>query len=91
MYLPDDIDRKLRLEYQPLEVNEIHAAFEDLQKSNTKVSARVFRCIVHRAEGNVNRLLELVDNARTDYRDVILWAEYDQRGKTRLHDFNKPF
>lgn len=89
MYLPDDIDRRLRLEYGPQEVIEIYAAFEDLQEASPRINARVFRCIVHLAEGNLNRLLELVEDARTDYRDVILWAEYDQRGKTRLHDFSK--
>lgn len=91
MDLPDDVDRRLRLEYEPQEVIEIYAAFEDLQRTAPHINSRIFRCILHLAEGNVNRLLELVENARIDYRDVILWAEYDQRGRTRLHDFNKAF
>lgn len=91
MYLPDDVDRRLRREYGPQEVIEIYAALEDLQRVNHATSPRVIRCIVHLAEGNAERLLDLIENARTDWRDVVLWAEYDQRGKNRLHDFTKAF
>ncbi len=91
MYIPDDIDRYLRTQYSPHEVVEIISVFEDLHKADNAISARVLRCIIHLAEGSADRVRDLAEDAKTDYRDIILWAEYDQKGKTRLHDFNKPF
>jgi hypothetical protein len=42
------------------------------------------------AEGKTDRLLHFIGCATTDYRDVILWAEYD-RNDQRVRDFNQPF
>jgi hypothetical protein len=51
---------------------------------------RVIRCVIHLAEGNIDKLLDLIGSAKTDYRDVIYWAEYD-RNDQRIRDFDQPF
>lgn len=52
--------------------------------------ARVLRCVVHLAAGELARIDELVAAACLDWRDVIMWAEYARDGR-RVHDFTKPF
>ncbi|MBK7898738.1 MAG: hypothetical protein KA603_03315 [Azonexus sp.] len=51
---------------------------------------RVLRCIIHLAKGNRERLLDALASARTDYRDVIYWAEYEG-GSRRIRDLTRPF
>lgn len=51
---------------------------------------RVLRCIVSLAAGDAERIGHFVEAAKTDYRDVIYWAEYDE-SDGRVHDFTSPF
>ena len=50
---------------------------------------RVVRCILVLSRGDLGRLQHNVQQALTDYRDVIYWAEYDATRRT--FDFNRPF
>ncbi len=45
-----------------------------------KPSNRIIRCIIHLASGDVNKMEQLFQVALKDWRDVILWAEYDEHG-----------
>jgi len=60
------------------------------QQHQTHPGDRVVRCIVHLAAGKRAHLDHYVKAALRDPRDVMAWAEYDERD-TRLHDFNMPF
>ena len=51
---------------------------------------RVRRCILFLADGNVDALKANLATAAEDYRDIILFAEYD-REDNRVRDFSKPF
>lgn len=51
---------------------------------------RVARCVLFLAQGDEEKLAHFVTVARTDYRDVIWWAEYDGK-EDRLRDFARPF
>jgi hypothetical protein len=42
---------------------------------------RVQLAILKLAEGNEEKLRELVDIAKHDYRDVLLWAEYPEEAQ----------
>ena len=53
-------------------------------------AVRVARCILHLSEGSVAAVTKNIELARQDYRDAILFAEYD-RDDQRLHDFSKRF
>jgi hypothetical protein len=52
--------------------------------------SRVARCILYLAGGRADQLRHFIDNAKTDYRDVIYRAEYGQDDQ-RIHNFNQPF
>lgn len=41
---------------------------------------RVQYCVLKLSEGDVGRLISLLDAAMRDYRDVIMWAEYPPMG-----------
>ena len=49
------------------------------------------RCIVFAAHGAEERLRDLLELERQDFRDVIMAAEYDALGTRHLWDFNRPF
>ena len=53
-------------------------------------SDRLLRCIVFVAKGDLNRLEKAIDLAKEDYRDLIVWAEYDEKSK-RVRDLTNPF
>ena len=51
---------------------------------------RVLRCVLHLADGSLERLEASLKTAYMDYRDIIYFAEYDTHDQ-RLHDFTEPF
>ena len=63
----------------------------DFMDQNQELSSdRILRCIVFVANGDLNRLEKAIDLAREDYRDLIVWAEYDEKNE-RVRDFSNPF
>lgn len=88
MTLPNDIVRRIASEFA---ADRIAVATEILEScAELKESARVQRCVVHLARGDLDKLREYAHAAEVDYRDVIWWAEYDG-GETVLRDLNQPF
>jgi hypothetical protein len=87
IWLPADVAERLLADYPDEQLATLQALLDEY-KGNER--ARVVRCVVHLAEGKVDRLLHFIGCATTDYRDVIYWAEYD-RNDQRLRDFNQPF
>jgi hypothetical protein len=88
---PRDIAAKLASDF-PVELPAAVLALLDEYRHHEK--ERVIRCILHLAEGRIERLRDLVESANLDYRDVVLWAEYDRgegRNHKRRHDFSRPF
>lgn len=58
---------------------------DDLDGDN----ARVLRCVVFLSRGELPLLVHYADRARCDWRDVVYWAEYDEKGR-QASDFNRP-
>jgi hypothetical protein len=54
-------------------------------------SDRILRCVVYVAEGDPVALRRAIELARTDYRDLIVWAEYDNAFGDRKRDLTRPF
>ncbi len=54
-------------------------------------SDRVIRCIVYVARGELKIAQRAVALALTDPRDLIVWAEYDNKFDARLRDLGVPF
>jgi hypothetical protein len=60
---------------------------------------RIVRCIIHAAQGRLDGITHYIRLAITDYRDLIVAAEYETRPgskrwqgiKDHIHDFNRPF
>jgi hypothetical protein len=48
------------------------------------------RCIVFVANGDLNRIEKAIDLAKTDYRDLIVLAEYDEKNE-RVRNLSNPF
>ena len=54
---------------------------------------RMHRCLLHIAAGDLEELKRAADDAQMDYRDVILWAEYENTasGMQRVRAYERPF
>lgn len=85
--LPEDILAKAAADFAHEPSDRILALLEAYKGADR---ARVIRCVLHLASGDIDRLHHLMGTAQRDSRDVIYWAEYD-RGDKRIHDFNQPF
>jgi len=56
------------------------------------VEARLLRCLVIGARGDIDRLSDLVEELRIDSEDVILSGEYESRGGmlVKIRDLDEP-
>ena len=63
---------------------------EELAQLDCPEPARVARCVLHLSAGSVSAVSRNVATALQDYRDIILFAEYD-RDDRRLHNFSEGF
>lgn len=52
--------------------------------------ARIVRCILTLSDSDYDSLSAWVKKANTDYRDILWYAEYDNRN-VRKHNFAHPF
>ena len=50
-------------------------------EAHERESERVGLAILKLCEGRLDRLAELVNAAKRDYRDVLMWAEYPAEGQ----------
>jgi hypothetical protein len=76
--------------------NDVFKIFnESISKTNYLNHDRIIRCILFLAEKDINKVKKNIQMAEYDPRDVMLWAEYSNRGQEqkpkRIRDFNKPF
>ena len=92
MILARDIWGKVNKDFEtPEEAALALSVLADFVDQNKKLSSdRIVRCIVFVANGDLNRLEKAIDLAREDYRDLIVWAEYDEKNE-RVRDFSNPF
>ena len=58
--------------------------------ASEKLSARTCRCVIVLSGNSLEKLQEIANEAKQDFRDVIFWAEYDKSGE-RIADYNMPF
>ncbi len=70
---------------------------EAISKADYLNHDRIIRCILYLSDKDLNKLKKNIETATYDPRDVMLWAEYKNRGQgemdevMRIRDFNKPF
>lgn len=93
--LPDDIQKKIRAEFETGLVQFMERELEAFVKRFQEVyqeppTPRIIRCVVYLTAGEKENLSHFVEAALKDWRDVIYWAEYNAEDQ-RIHDFNEPF
>lgn len=85
--LPTDVINKIKSDFnadEALLVENLLSGYDGNEPD------RVIRCILHLANGSYQRLEHNLQNANMDYRDVIMFAEYDKEDR-KINDFSKPF
>jgi len=91
-----DISRKVQNDFQSTEEAELALAVladfvdEFAGYYRRPPGDRLLRCIVYVAKGDLASLDKAINLATIDYRDMIVWAEYDD-DLQRVRDFNLPF
>ena len=87
--LPDDVAARIATDFAAPRRQEVTEALLGLSEA-TREHARVARCVLFVADGDLERLRQMVELAHTDYRDAIVAAEYDREDR-RLRDLSRPF
>src|SRR5688572_1800615 len=68
---------------------------EAISRTDYLNNNRIIRCIIFLSDKDIKKLMENIETATYDPRDVMLWAEYTNQGQgeriKRIRDFNKPF
>jgi len=85
-----DIEARIDADFVMAQRMDALGILRQLESDLGKETSRILRCVVFLARGDLERLAHFANQARADYRDVIYWAEYDERDR-HLRDFNSPF
>ena len=90
--LARDIWGKVNKDFEtPEEAALALSVLSDFVDQNQELASdRILRCIVFVAKGDLNRLEKAIDLAKEDSRDLIVWAEYDEKSE-RVRDLTNPF
>ena len=89
--LERDVKVRIRRDFPVEQYNEVRRVLLSYDPD----APRIHRCILHLAEGDFDKLKQAAYDATMDYRDVIMWAEYEQNGggwhDDRVRNYNRPF
>jgi hypothetical protein len=90
--LSRDIIARLNTDFEsPEDVALALSVLADFVDQNQDLSSdRILRCIVFVAKGDLDTLEKAINLAKTDYRDLIVWAEYDEK-ENRIRDLSDSF
>ncbi|MCB5973082.1 hypothetical protein LIT07_12075, partial [Flavobacterium psychrophilum] len=92
--LPSDILTQIEFQFAKNHKKVLQILETELTENDFLNSNRIIRCIIFLSENSVEKLNENINSAKIDWRNIILWAEYenDQNNEPKLkRDFNKPF
>ncbi|MEP2937554.1 MAG: hypothetical protein ABJM06_09475 [Gilvibacter sp.] len=90
---PQDIYQKLQQDFGA-DYKKALQLLEPYAKREPEVSMRIHRGIVYVANGNFEKLEQAIELALTDWRDLIMWAEYEGTSlddAVRVRDFTRTF
>ena len=75
--------------------NLFHKLFVNRNKNHAINSDRIIRCVIFLADNGIESFKSFLESAKGDPRDVMWWAEYENResmdNNKRVRDFNKSF
>jgi translation elongation factor EF-Tu-like GTPase len=87
---PADILKKLELDYGKYAV-EAKIKIQELIKSNKEFrNHRIIRALIFVGNKDINHLKKMIELTQTDWRDLLMNAEYEYPEK-RVRDFNNEF
>ena len=92
MALPQDVVERIQLDFG----RQADEALRMLRQAIAREyidHPRVVRSIVYLSKGQITTLSEMIEAAVANYKNVIFWAEYedrDRRNPRHVRDFNKP-
>ncbi len=86
-----DIYQKIQSDFGVSAPSVMQALDELDAESKGLVSPRLIRALVYLAQGDLEKLKKAIATARTDWRDVLLQAEYSYPENIRVRDFDKTF
>ena len=90
MELPDDIQNRIARDFEA-GANEAAEQVVKYLGNQEREPVRTARCAIYLAQGSVQELTRMLDVALRDWRNVILWAEYDKGKEPPVRDFDVPF
>src|SRR5580704_10566863 len=83
---PSDVERVVRRDFPNDQCAEIMSLLDDCGKNNgLRGGPRVQLAALKLAKGSMEKLGPLVESARRDYRNVLLWAEYPSYHRIGFH------
>jgi hypothetical protein len=92
-----DIRERINTDFGDKASDVIRIFDEAISKADYLNQDRIIRCVIYLSDKDLNKLKKNIETATYDPRDVMLWAEYKNRGQgemdevKRIRDFNKPF
>lgn len=91
MQIPEDISAKIRRDFTATDAAVVEQRLSALWRDEPSLfGERILRCIVLASQGRLSGLEHSITMARTDYRDLIVTAEYDRDWK-QIRDLNRSF
>ncbi|MFC5044667.1 hypothetical protein ACFSTE_22565 [Aquimarina hainanensis] len=93
--LPKDIVKEIKVRFN----SDFDSAKKILNEYLTNYeylnSDRIIRCVIFLADNGIESFKSFLESAKGDPRDVMWWAEYENRkasdNNKRVRDFNKTF
>ena len=90
--IPPDIRRRIARDFSPSDASVMLADLTARCAADPQLfSDRIVRCVVYVAKGALETAERAISLALVDWRDLIVWAEYDNKFEDRLRDLNNPF
>lgn len=92
-----DIRERINMDFGDKASDVVRIFDEAISRADYLNQDRIIRCIIYLSDKDLNKLKKNIETATYDPRDVMLWAEYKNRGQgemdevKRIRDFNKPF
>jgi hypothetical protein len=89
---PKDITQKIRTDFkEPNKIREVFKLLSDYYRDwDDDVNFRLVRCMLYESNGEIEKIQENVRIAKTDWRNIIVYVEYDNE-MNWLRNFNRPF
>ena len=95
MTYTNDIKDKIESDFGDKASDVFRLFDEAISKADYLDHHRIIRCILFLAEKDIDKLKRNIKAASYDPRDIMLWAEYFNKGQEqkpkRIRDFNKTF